>query len=90
MLALELSLGLLEGRQVGPRIDQEEKVALVDKAPLLVASRLEVSGHAGPDLGGDRAFERPHPLSGDGHVLLENVRHDDVDGCGLTRRFPLA
>ena len=83
----ELALGLVERGLVGPRVDPEQHVARLDDVALRVAARLQVTVHAGADLGVDVAVDRADPLDVDRHVLLDDVGHDHVRRGRRRRRL---
>ena len=67
------ALACVDRRLVLPRIEFEQKLALLDEVAVLIILFQQVSLHLGRDVGVHRAVELRHPLLKDWNVLLRNL-----------------
>src|SRR6185295_7038549 len=82
---LQASLFLLGHRLVGPRIDDEEKVSLLDHRPFLEVRRLQIAAHPRADTDMVHRLKTPGELIPLGDHLAHRLAH----AYGRRRRLVL-
>ena len=75
-------LGLIHSRLERSRIDLEEQVTALDQRALAIVLADQMAADARADLRVDVADQRPYPLGGDRHVLLDHCLDFDHRGRG--------
>ena len=75
--ALQIGLGLIDRELVGPRIDHEQQVALLDDLAITEMNGIDESGHPGANVDGRQRLEAAGVFVPFGDLLLQRLRHRD-------------